>query len=174
MTRSLACVVIAISAISLLLAAQPAFADPLKNAMYRQRLGNYNFEVATDPSKLVAGQPAKVEMRISGVNGDDIVDVPVKFRLVKDGGAQIESAGPIFIQYGHYVYDHTFAVPGKYVLYADLTDNVYSGQTLTFAFILDVAGPYDLYLFIIGPGIGAAGAAVAGTIVVMRKRRKVK
>lgn len=163
--------VAAVAAIFLLLVAQPAFADPLKNAMYRQRIGNYNFEVATEPAKLVSGQPSKVVMRISGVNGDDIVDVPVKLRLVKDG-TQVAAAGPIIIQYGHYAYDHTFAEPGKYALYADLSDNFYSGQTLTFAFILNVAGPYDFYLYTVAPGIGAAVAAVVVTIVIMRRRKK--
>ncbi|AIC15667.1 hypothetical protein [Nitrososphaera viennensis] len=167
--KSLACAV-ALAAIFLLVA-QPAFADPLKNAVYKQRLGNYDFEVATEPARLVAGEPAKVVMRIAGVNGDDLVDVPVKIRLVKDG-AEVAAVGPVIVPYGHYAYDRTFAEPGRYVLYADLTDNAYSGQTLTFIFELDVAGQNDYYLYTVAPGIGAAGAAVAGAIVIMRRNRK--
>ena len=159
--------------LSIQLVARPAFADPLRNAMYKQRIGNYDFQVATEPMKLIAGQPSKVVMRIAGVNGDDLVDVPIKFKLVKDG-TDMASAGPIVIPYGHYSYDHTFAEPGKYVLYADLMDNAYSGQTLTFTFILNVAGPYDLYMYTIAPGIGAAGAATVGAMVIVRKRRKAK
>lgn len=166
--KSLACT--AVLAAVFLLVAQPAFADPLKNAMYRQRIGNYDFQVATEPAKLVAGEPAKVVMRIAGVNGDDLVDVPVKLLLVRDG-AEVASAGPIVIPYGHYAYDHTFDKPGKYVLYADLMDNAYSGQTLTFTFILNVAGQNDYYLYTLVPGIGAAGAAAVGAIVVMRRRK---
>jgi hypothetical protein len=148
---------------------QPVFADPLKNAMFRQRLGNYQFDLATDPSKLVAGVPAKVVMRISGVNGDDVVDVPIKIRLVKDG-IDVASAGPIVIPYGHYEYDYTFAGPGKYVLYADLNDYAYSGHTLTFTFVLNVGGPID-YLFVVVPGIGAVAAAGVATIVIRRRRK---
>ncbi|AIF84882.1 hypothetical protein NTE_02844 [Candidatus Nitrososphaera evergladensis SR1] len=170
--KSLACA-IALAAVFMLIVAKPAFADPLKNAMYKQRIGNYQFDVATEPAKLVSGVPAKVVMRISGVNGDDLVDVPVKIRLVKDG-AEVATAGPIVIPYGHYAYDRTFAEPGKYVLYADLMDNAYSGQTLTFTFILNVAGPNDFYLYTVAPGIGAAGAAAAGAIVIIRSRRKSK
>lgn len=168
MLKSLICA--AALAATLLLIVQPAFADPLKNAMYHQRIGNYDFQVATEPSKLVAGQPAKIVMRLSGVNGDDLVDVPLKLRLVRDG-AEVASPQPVIIQYGHYAYDHTFDSAGKYVLYADLTDNAYSGQTLTFTFILNVAGQNDYYLYTIMPGVVAAGAAAAGTIVVMRKRK---
>jgi hypothetical protein len=157
--------------ILLSIAVQPIFADPLKNAMYRQRIGNYQFDVATEPSKLVAGTPAKVVMRISGVNGDDLVDVPIKLRLDKDD-KEIASAGPVVVQYGHYAYDHTFADPGKYVLYADLKDNAYSGQTLTFTFLLNVAGPYDNLLFIVS-GVAAAGVAAAvGVILIKRKRSR--
>jgi hypothetical protein len=166
--KSLSCAA-ALAAVFMLVA-QPAFADPLKNAMYHQRIGNYDFQVATEPAKLVAGQPAKVVMRIAGVNGDDLVDTPVKLRLVRDG-AEVATAGPIVIPYGHYAYDHTFDKPGKYVLYADLMDNAYSGQNLTFVFILNVAGPNDYYLYTVAPGIGAAGAAAVGAIMIMRRRK---
>ncbi len=150
---------------------QPAFADPLGNVMSRQRIGNYDFEVATEPAPVVAGAPAKVMLRIASVNGDDLVDVPVAIRLVKDG-EEIQKLGPVVVPFGHYTYERTFAEPGRYVLYADLTDYAYSGETLTFTFVLNVAGPNDS-LYVLVPGIGAAGAAAAGAIMLM-KRRKAK
>jgi hypothetical protein len=136
----------------------------------RQRIGNYDFEMTTEPAQIVSGAPAKVMLRIAGVNGDDLIDVPLTLRLVRDG-QEIQRLGPLVVPFGHHVYERTFEEPGRYVLYADLTDYAYSGETLTFTFILNVAGPYDLLYFLV-PGIGAAGAAAAGAI--MLKRRKAR
>jgi hypothetical protein len=150
---------------------QPAYADPMSNVQSRQRIGNYDFELTTEPAPLVSDAPAKVLLRIASVNGDDLVDVPLTLRLVRDG-QEIHKLGPVIVPFGHYAYERTFAEPGRYVLYADLTDYAYSGQTLTFTFVLNVAGPYDS-LYVLVPGVGAAGAAAAGAIVLM-KRRKAK
>lgn len=150
-------------------ALQPAFADPLGNAQLRQRIGNYDMEVATDPSPIVSGAPAKIMLRVASVNGDDLIDVPLTLRLVRDG-QEIHALGPVVVPFGHYAYERTFDEPGRYVLYADINDYAYSGETLTFTFVLNVAGPSD-YLLV--PGIGAAGAAAAGAIVLV-KRRKAK
>jgi hypothetical protein len=150
---------------------QPAFADPLNNVQSRQRIGNYDFEMTTEPAPLVSDAPAKVILRIASVNGDDLVDVPLTLRLVRDG-QELQQLGPVIVPFGHYAYEHMFAEPGRYVLYADLTDYAYSGQTLTFTFIINVAGPYDP-LYVLVPGVGAAGAAAAGAIVLI-KRRKAK
>lgn len=146
---------------------QPAFADPLGNVQLRQRIGNYDVEVATDPSPLVSGTPAKIMLRVASVNGDDLVDVPLTLRLVKDG-KQMHALGPVVVPFGHYAYERTFEEPGRYVVYADINDYAYSGETLTFTFVLNVAGPTD-YLLV--PGIGAAGAAAAGVIMLVKRRK---
>lgn len=105
-------------------------------------------------------------LRIAGVNGDDLVDMPLQIRIEKDG-EPLQRAGPLVVPSGHYNYTYTFEEPGRYVLYADLRDYAYSGEILTFTFLLSVPGPLD-YLF---PGIGAAAAAIVGTIVVMKRRK---
>ncbi len=150
-------------------ALQPVFADPLGNVQSRQRIGNYDFEVATEPAPMVAGAPAKVMLRIAGVNGDDLIDVPVTIRVAKDG-QELSRLGPVIVPFGHYVYERTFKEPGRYVLYADLTDYAYSGETLTFTFVLNVAGPND-YLYVLVPGVGAAGAAAAGAIAIAKRKK---
>jgi hypothetical protein len=149
---------------------QHAAADPLNNAVTRQRIGNYDFEVAFMPNPPVAGSPSDIILRISGVNGDDLIDVPVTVRLAKDG-QEIYSLGPVIVPFGHHTIAYEFAQPGRYALYADLNDYAYSGETLTFTFLLNVAGPND-YLYTLMPGVGAAVAGVAGAIVVMRRRKK--
>ncbi len=150
-------------------AIEPAFADPLGNVQLRQRIGNYDVEVASDPSPIVSGVPAKIMLRIASVNGDDLVDVPMTLRLVRDG-QQVHSLGPVVVPFGHYTYEHTFDEPGRYVLYADINDYAYSGQTLTFTFVLNVAGPNDS-LYVLVPGIGAAGAAAAGAVMLVKRRK---
>ena len=160
--------VIAVAALVVL--QQSAYADPLRDA-FRQRIGNYDVEMTTDPKSPVAGSRASVMIRIAGVNGDDLVDVPIVIRVVKDG-AELERTNPIVVPYGHFTYQYTFAETGRYVLYVDLNDYSYSGQTLTFTFFVNVAGAYDNYLYVAAPaGIGVAGAA-AGAIIFMKKRKQ--
>ncbi|NOJ27770.1 MAG: hypothetical protein DA330_07155 [Nitrososphaera sp.] len=151
----------------LLVSIQHATADPLINST-KQRIGNYDFEIATDPSQLVSGKAGKIMIRIASVNGDDLIDVPVVARLEKDG-TEIWKKGPVIVPFGHYTFEHVFEKEGRYVLYADLNDYGYSGQTLTFTFFLDVAGPND-YLYMVLPAVGVAGLAA----VILKKRMRIK
>lgn len=155
--------------VALLLAGSQAFADPLKNA-YRQRIGNYDVEMTVEPKSPVAGSPANILIRIAGVNGDDLVDVPIMIRLVKDG-VELQRTNPIIVPYGHHTYEYTFSEAGRYVLYVDLNDYSYSGETLTFTFFVNVAGPFD-YLYVAAPSAAAVAVGVAGTLIFMKRRRK--
>lgn len=153
----------------LLLSIGQAFADPLLNA-YRQRIGNYDVEMTTAPKSPVAGGATDVMVRIAGVNGDDLVDVPITMRLVKDG-VELQRTNPIIVPYGHHSQEYTFSEPGRYVLYVDLNDYAYSGQTLTFTFFVNVAGPFD-FVYIAAPSAAAVAAGAAGTLLFMKKRKK--
>jgi hypothetical protein len=155
--------------VALLLAGSQAFADPLKNA-YRQRIGNYDVEMTAEPKSPVAGSPANILIRIAGVNGDDLVDVPIMIRLVKDG-VELQRTNPIIVPYGHHTYEYTFSEAGRYVFYVDLNDYSYSGETLTFTFFVNVAGPFD-YLYVAAPSTAAVAAGVAGTLIFMKRRKK--
>jgi len=156
-------------AIILLAAGANAFADPLKNA-YRQRIGNYDVEMTTEPKSPLVGSPTNILIRIAGVNGDDLVDVPITIRLVKDG-AELQRTNPIIVPYGHYTHEYTFVQAGRYVLYVDLNDYSYSGETLTFTFFVNVAGPLD-YLYIAAPSAAAVVAGIAGTLVFLKRKKK--
>jgi hypothetical protein len=153
----------------LLAANTQAFADPLQNA-YRQRIGNYDVEMTTEPKSPVVGSPTNILIRIAGVNGDDLVDTQITIRLVKDG-AELQRTNPIIVPYGHHTYEYTFAEAGKYVLYVDLNDYSYSGETLTFTFFVNVAGPFD-YVYIVVPSAGAAAAAIVGTMIFMKRKKQ--
>jgi hypothetical protein len=153
---------------ALLASGVQAFADPLKNA-YRERIGNYDVQMTTEPKMPVVGSPTNIQIRIAGVNGDDLVDIPITLRLAENG-AEVQKTTQI-VPYGHYAYEYTFKQAGKYVLYVDLTDYNYSGQVLTFTFFVNVAGPFD-YLYIVAPSAAAIAVGLAGTLIFMRKRKK--
>jgi hypothetical protein len=147
-----------------------AFADPLQGAS-KQRIGNYDFEMTTDPKSPVPGDPTMIMLRFAGVNGDELVDVPITLRLFKDG-AEVYRPNPIVVPYGHHNLEYTFKDPGRYVLYVDLNDYAYSGETLTFTFLINVSGPAETITGIL-PIAGGVAAAVVGALVVIKKKNKV-
>jgi hypothetical protein len=147
------------------------FGDSLQGAN-KQRIGNYDVEMTTDPKSPTAGSPANILIRIGGVNGDDLVDVPIVMRLVKDG-VELQRTEPIIVPYGHYTHEFSFAQAGRHVLYVDLNDYSYSGETLTFTFFINVAGTFD-YLYIAAPSAAAVAVGIVGTLVFMREKKKRK
>jgi hypothetical protein len=42
------------------------------------------------------------------------------------------------VPYGHYNYDYVFPESGRYILYVDVNDVVYSNQNLNFIYFIDV------------------------------------
>jgi hypothetical protein len=148
-----------------------AFADPLKNAS-RQRIGNYEVQMATDPRDPVTGSITNIQIRIAGVNGDDLINIPIQMRIVDGKGTVLQYTSPIIVPAGHYIHEYTFSESGRYVVYVDLKDNNYSGEILTFTFFVNVAGPFD-YLYLIAPiAVGVAGAGAAAAVFL--KKRKIK
>lgn len=148
-----------------------AFADPLHGAS-KQRIGNYDFEIASEPKSVTAGQPTTIMLRFAGVNGDDLVDVPIMLRIVRDGN-EIFRTNPIIVAYGHHNFEFTFPEPGRYALYVNLNDYAYSGETLTFTFPINAAGPVDYLVWMLPVAVGIAGA-VGAMIIIKRKRLAAK
>jgi hypothetical protein len=169
--RALFLVTLAVVGLLIVATAGQVFADSLKGAN-KQRIGNYDVEMTTQPKSPAVGSSTDIMIRIGGVNGDDLVDVPIVMRLVKDG-VELQRTNPIIVPYGHYTHQFTFAQAGKYVLYVDLNDYSYSGETLTFTFFINVAGSFD-YLYIAVPYTGAAAVGVVSVLVFMKMRRKKK
>jgi hypothetical protein len=167
-----ALVVVLLAAELLLLASgAQVFADPLKNASH-QRIGNYDMQLATDPKNPVVGNPTRMQIRIAGVNGDDLVNVPIQIRLVDGQNRVLQYSSTITVPAGHYFYDYTFPEPGRYVMYVDLKDTSYSNSILTFTFFVNVAGPFDYYLYVVVPFVAVVAIGVAGMLVFMKKRKK--
>ena len=148
------------------------FADSLKAAS-KQRIGNYDVEMTTEPKNPLAGaSPTSIMIRIAGVNGDDLVDVPIMMRLTRDG-VEVQRTNPITVPYGHYTQEFTFPQAGRYVLYVDLNDYSYSGETLTFTFFINVASSSD-YLYIAAPIVAVVAVAIVSMMIFMKGKNKKK
>lgn len=145
-----------------------AYADPLKNSI-RQVIGNYNMEMRTDPKIPVSGQTTAISLRISSVNGDDLVDLPIVIRI-SNGGGELERTHPILVPYGHYIYKHTFSEAGIYAIDIDINDTNYSGQNIVFTFPINVSSSFAGYPLssILPLAAGAViSVAITGIIVVI-------
>lgn len=148
------------------------YADLLQGAS-KQRIGNYDVEMTTEPkSPTVNSSPTNVLIRIAGVNGDHPTDVPIMMRLVKDGTV-LQTTNPIMIPSGHYIHEFVFSETGRYVLYVDLNDYIYSGEVLTFTFFISVSGPFD-YLYIAVPSVAVIAVGIVAAVVFMKGRKKKK
>jgi len=146
-----------------------AFADPLQDAQ-KQRIGNYDVEMTTEPKSLVGGSHSNILIRIAGVNGDDLVDTQIMLHLFR-GSEELQRTNPIIVPYGHHIHKYTFPEAGRYVLYVDLNDYSYSGETLTFTFFVNVAGPFD-YLYVLAPSAAVVAVALGGTLVFVKRKKK--
>ena len=148
------------------------FADLLQGAS-KQRIGNYDVEMTTEPKSPTVGSsssPTNILIRIAGVNGDHPADVPIMMKLVKDG-VVLQTTNPIIVPYGHYIHEFTFAQAGRYVLYVDLNDYIYSGEVLSFTFFINVLGPFD-YLYVAVPSAIVVVAVGIASMLVFRKLKK--
>ena len=147
---------------------QEAFADSIKGSI-RQNIGNYNMEMKTDPSNPIAGQNAKILLRIGSINGDDLVDLPILIRISHDG-QNLTKTNPILIPYGHYVYNYIFQKPGIYALNVDINNDYYSGQNITFTFPINVNGPFLFFPSVnlsSSSGITMAGIIITTAVIVI-------
>jgi hypothetical protein len=149
------------------------FADLLQGAS-KQRIGNYDVEMTTEPKSPTVGSssPTNILIRIAGVNGDHPADVPIMMRLVKDGTV-LQTTNPIIIPSGHYIHEFAFSDAGRYVLYIDLNDYIYSGEVLTFTFFINVSGPFD-YLYIAVPSVAVVAVGTVAAVVFMKGKKKKK
>jgi hypothetical protein len=149
------------------------FADLLQGGASKQRIGNYDVEITTEPkSPTVGTSPTNILIRIAGVNGDHPADVPIMMRLVKDGTV-LQTTNPIIIPSGHYIHEFVFSEAGRYVLYIDLNDYIYSGEVLTFTFFINVSGPFD-YLYIAVPSVAVVAVGIVAAVVFMKGKKKKK
>ena len=112
------------------------YADSLKSAL-KQRIGNYEVEMVTDPKSPVIGQNNRILLRFGSINGDDLIDVPIVIRIFKNN-IELEKTHQILVPYGHYNYNYVFPESGRYIVFVDVNDVAYSNQILNFIYFIDV------------------------------------
>lgn len=153
-----------------------AYADSLRNAL-PQRIGNYNVEMKTDPTTPISGHNVRIFLKISSVNRDDLVDLPIIINISKDGVRQ-DTTHPILVPYGHYTDEFTFKEPGVYALDVTILDDVYTGQNLTVTFPITVLTPLLGYFSLSSssslPLIAtiAIVASTSGAILIYKRKRR--
>lgn len=149
-----------------------AYADPIQNAR-TERIGNYEFQMTTQPKDPLQGTPTTLVFRVGTVDGTDLIDVPIVLRIADSDGNLIQKTNPIVLPSGHYSYQVTFDKPGRKTIYVDLTDNAYTGQTLTFTFFTNVASPFDFLYFLL-PAVAAAVAALFVVRYIANRNKRLK
>ena len=149
------------------------YADSLKNSI-KQRIGNYEVEMVTDPKSPVVGENSRILLRFGSVNGDDLIDVPIVIRIVKDN-VELEKTRQILVSYGHYNYNYVFPESGRYILYVDVNDVAYSNQSLNFIYFIDVAESWNyspLPLAITVAVITTVGIILIVSVIFLQRRKK--
>ena len=151
------------------------YADSLKSAI-KQRIGNYEVEMVTDPKNPVVGEKSRILLRFGSVNGDDLIDVPIIIRIVKDNVALVKTQ-QILVPSGHYNYDYIFPESGRYIVYVDVNDVAYSRQTLNFIYFIDIAeswnyGSLSLAITVVVVIITIGITAIVSIILLKRKKKQ--
>jgi len=156
-----------------------SYADILTNAL-SQRIGNYNVDMKTDPPNPLAGQTTKILLKISTVNGEDLVDQPIMINISKDGIRE-EATHPIFVPYGHYTHEFVFKESGIYELDLAILNDPDTGENLTFDFPLHVYSLFGEYFAFspaspsslpIGYDVIIAVTAISCIVILLKIRKK--
>jgi hypothetical protein len=171
-TASLIAFIMIITITSVINPSQQGYTDSLKSAI-KQRIGNYEGELVTDPKNPVIGENSRILLRFGSVNGEDLIDVPIAIRIVKDN-IVLEQTQQILVPYGHYSYDYVFPESGRYILYVNVNDVAYSKQTLNFIYFIDIAESsiFSLSLAIIVVVVTVGVTLVVSMIFVQRKKKR--
>jgi hypothetical protein len=107
-----------------------------------QTAGNFVIDLLLNPSKPMVGKDTAFLMQIKSTQGDEIIELPVSFYILKDGTPVFSNPNNfIMVRQGHYDFNYTFSEPGKYLLFVDIKDIFYTLDVLTANFEIDVQVP---------------------------------
>lgn len=107
-----------------------------------QTAGNFVIDLLLNPSKPMVGKDTAFLLQVKSTQGDEIIELPVSFYLLKDGIPVFSNPNNyIMVKQGHYDFNYTFSEPGKYLLFVDIKDIFYTLNILSATFEIDVQVP---------------------------------
>ena len=107
-----------------------------------QTAGNFVIDLLLNPSKPMVGKDTAFLMQVKSTQGDEIIELPVSFYILKDGNPVFSNPDNyIMVRQGHYDFNYTFSEPGKYLLFVDIKDIFYTLDILSATFEIDVKVP---------------------------------
>lgn len=151
--------------------AHPAIADQLGNSL-QQRIGDYDIQVNTVPAVPITGQESRINIMITTVSNNPIIDTPIAIKISDEKNELIRTE-PILLQSGHYSYNHIFNKAGIFLLSIDILDNPTLGDSndsnrkLVFDFPITVSDPISVQLTSLTLPITLTAIAIASIILLV-------
>jgi hypothetical protein len=105
-----------------------AYSDSITGGALSQRIGSFDVELKTVPSKPLVGDRTTIFLRIGSVDGNDAIDTPITIRVAKQG-EEVYKSNTIFVPNGHYTYTYNFGESGIYGIYILVHDPAPIGET---------------------------------------------
>jgi hypothetical protein len=105
-----------------------AYSDSITGGALSQRIGSFDVELKTVPSKPPVGDRTTIFLRIGSVDGNDAIDTPITIRVAKQG-EEVYKSNTIFVPNGHYTYTYSFGESGIYGIYILVHDPAPIGET---------------------------------------------
>ena len=107
-----------------------------------QTAGNFVVDLLLNPSKPMVGKDTAFLMQVKSTQGDEIIELPVSFYILKDGKPAFSNPNNfIMVRQGHYDFNYTFNEPGKYLLFVNIKDIFYTLDVQSATFEIDVQVP---------------------------------
>jgi hypothetical protein len=148
-----------------------ALADVLSNSL-QQRIGDYDIQVNTVPAVPIPGRETSINIRITTVSNNPIIDTPIAIKISDEKNELIRTQ-PVLLQSGHYSYNHIFNKPGIFLLSVDILDNPTLGDSndsnrkLVFDFPITVSDPISVQLTSLTLPITLTAIAIASIILLV-------
>ena len=137
-----------------------------------QNVGKYYVQIATEPEIPTTGEPAKILLRVSGLNEIEFSDIPISIKITKND-VKVDDIPQFVVTNGHYEFDYVFPQPGNYVFHVNLLDIYDTGRELKFVFNISTLAPFG-YIFFSLISFAVATPLVIITIFFIKNKRRNK
>lgn len=150
------------------------------NGTQVQENGNYVVDLLVNPSKPLVDTDTIFLLRITSGAGDELIELPVSFYILKDGNPVFSNPDNFtIVRQGHYDFNYIFKEPGKYLLFVDVKDIFYTFDIVNFIFEVNVDVPITERIYVLlstffvnSYYIFIALAALVVIFVVLKSRRQ--